>query len=159
MNARSRFTQSLALASLLLAGAASADPEFNVDFRPAENGQTRVLLSYLADNAVTALDFTVHLDVPDAFSADVSKCLGSLPKSHTGLCRLDGKSLHGVIYSPENRALPDANLGSVLVAPGSLAKSGGQLGVSGVDITTVTANGQTVNANVRVQGQAIPPGK
>lgn len=159
MNARSRLIQMLALASLLVSGAALADPEFNVDFRPADNGQTLVWLSYLADDSVTALDFTVHLDVPDAFSADVSKCLASLPKSHTGLCRLDGKSLHGVIYSPENRALPDANLGSVLVTPGSLAKSGGQLGVSGVDITTVTAAGRTVNANVRVQGQAIPPNK
>lgn len=150
----------------LVALPAAASPEFNVDVEPAGDNRSRVWLSYLADSNVTALDFTVRLDAPDTIRADASACLASLPKSHTGLCRVQGNLLRGVIYSPNNTPLPDTNLGSVVVDPDSLLKGAdgktAHLDINAVEVNTVNPRGITVRADVRVSGQlaqSSKPGK
>lgn len=148
---------SAALLTLALAMPAAAAPEFNVDVEPVGDNGSRVWLSYLADSDVTALDFTVTLDGPEDMRADTSRCLVSLPKSHTGLCQLEGNRLRGVIYSTSNTPLPDTSLGSVLIDPDSLLKSAGAKlgdGIRSVAVNPVTASGTSVNADVRVSGQS-----
>lgn len=148
-----------ALGALCLAGAAHAAPEFSVDVEAADGDRSRIFLSYLAEGNVTALDFTVQLDVTGDFSADVSQCMASLPKSHTGACRVRGDTLRGVVYSTENHMLGDTNIGRVMLMPGSLLKAAGtptELKVRGVNVTAVSPNGNSVTTAVRVNGQTVP---
>lgn len=158
---RTRPIFAIAALGLALSGNALAAPEFNVDVKPAGEGRSEVWLSYLAENNVTALDFTVQLDVSGNFSVDARQCLGSLPKTHTGVCQLKGDTLRGVVYSLDNSPLTDTNIGRVLVTPGSLEKGTGpvELDVRGVDVTAVTPSGSTVSTSVRVNGQSAPPVK
>lgn len=157
-----RFSHSTALLLLAFSLPVAAAPEFNVEVESAGDNRTRVWLSYLADSNVTALDFTVRLNAPETVRADTRECLVSLPKSHTGLCRVNGNVLRGVIYSPTNTPLPDTNLGSVLIDPDSLLKGAdgkAAFDVEGVEVTSVTPQGVSVRADVRISGQSAQSGK
>lgn len=150
------FQTLLAALALLAAGPAAAAPEFNVDTEAEAGNATRVWISYLADGNVTALDFSVRLDAPADVRGNARDCLSRLPKSHQGMCKLDGNVLRGVIYSPTNAPLPDSNLGSVLLDPDSLLKGASgksAYGVRNVEVTTVNAQGLSVRADVRISGQ------
>ncbi len=152
---------SIALA-MMAAGPLAAAPEFNVDTESADGNATRIWLSYLADSNVTALEFMVELDAPEDVRGNTRDCLASLPKSHSGRCKLDGNVLRGVIFSPTNAALPDTNLGSVLLDPDSMLKAGGEktgVQVSTVEVSTVNPQGLTVAADVRISGQLAQSGK
>lgn len=145
-----------AVLALMVASPLAAAPEFNVDSEPVGENGTRLWISYLADNNVTALDFTVHLSSSADIRGNARDCLASLPKSHRGLCKLEGGKLRGVIFSPTNTPLSDTNVGSVLLDPDSMLKQGGEkadLGISSVEVTTVNAQGVTVRADVRISGQ------
>lgn len=151
-----------AVMALMAAGPLAADPEFNVDTEAAGDNATRIWLSYLADNNVTALEFKVELDAAANVRGDSRDCLSRLPKSHRGRCKLEGNALRGVIFSPTNAALPDTNIGSVLLDPDSLLKAVGEKGpvrITNVEVTTVNARGQNMNADVRVSGQLAQGGK
>lgn len=151
-----------AVMALMVAGPLAADPEFNVDTEAAGDNTTRIWLSYLADNNVTALEFKVELDASGNIRGDSRDCLVRLPKSHRGLCKLEGNALRGVIFSPTNAALSDTNIGSVLLDPDSLLKAGGEKGqvsIANVEVTTVNAQGQSMGADVRVSGQLAQGGK
>lgn len=145
--------------AMLLGTAAHAAPEFNVNVKSAEGGRSEVALSYLAEGNVTALDFAVELGVSGRFHADLRQCLVSLPKTHTGVCRVQGDTLRGVIYSRDNATLGDTNIGSVIVEPGSMLKAGveaDEMAVRGVNVTAVSPSGSTVSTSVRVNGQIAP---
>lgn len=148
---------------LLLASLpATAAPEFNVDIDAVGDNQSRVWLSFIADSNVTALDFTVRLDAPNSVRADARQCLVSLPKSHTGICRVEGNLVKGVIYSRNNSTLPDTNLGSIVIDPDSLLKSAdgkAALDVNAVEVNTVNSQGISVRADVRVAGQLAQSSK
>lgn len=152
----------IGLLGLAAAGPLAADPEFNVDTEAAGTNATRIWLSYLADSNVTALEFTVELDAPNNVRGDARECLASLPKSHRGRCKLEGRFLRGVVFSPNNATLPDTNLGSVLLDPDSLLKSADGksiVDITSVEVTTVNAQGLSVSADVRVSGQLAQSGK
>lgn len=154
-----RQIRTAALLGLLITGAAHAAPEFNVNVKSADGGRSEVALSYLAEGNVTALDFAVDLGVSGRFHADMRQCLVSLPKTHTGVCRVQGDTLRGVIYSRDNATLGDTNIGVVTVNPGSMLKAGGEpdeMEVRGVSVTAVSPTGSTVNTSVRVNGQTAP---
>lgn len=154
-----RLTNVTALCGLLLAGAVQAAPEFNVDVKSAGNGRSEVALSYISEGDVAALDFTVQLDVTGQFHADLQRCLASLPKTHTGVCRVQGDTLRGIIYSRDNTPLVDTNIGQVVVEPGSMLKAGAgpdDMAVRGVDVTAVSPAGRNVSTSVRINGQATP---
>lgn len=155
-------TRLMAVLALVAAAPAAAAPEFSVDTEPAGQDGTRVWLSYLAEGNVTALDFTVSLEAPEDIRGNARECLAGLPKSHRGLCKLDGNTLRGVIFSPTNSPLPDTNIGSVLLDPDSMLKDGGEksaVEVSDVRVNTVNPQGLTVRADVRISGQQAQTGK
>lgn len=102
------------LAGAMLASSASAN-EFVLTSAKAKGSQA-VALDFVNEGSATALQLRFNLN--KGAKVDLSKCVSSLPSSHSGQCAVSGDVLTVLVYSDENALLPEGlvSIGSVNVS-------------------------------------------
>jgi len=133
---------SLCAVTFLLAGSAYAADGGRVAITTgAQKGAVALSADVISDGRAVAVGVVVTIPGLSAAKVDLSSCVASLPKSHTGSCGVKGDELRIGFFSMTNATLPAG-----LVAIGNV-KIYGQVGTPVVTMSEISdSNAQVISS-------------